>query len=33
VTLAAILSLPGDTFRLVVSEGEILDTIELRFAC
>jgi L-arabinose isomerase len=29
VTLAAILNLPGDRFRLVVSEGEILDTDEL----
>jgi L-arabinose isomerase len=28
-TLAAIVSLPGDRFRLVVSEGEILDTEEL----
>jgi L-arabinose isomerase len=29
VTLAALLSLPGDRFRLVVSEGEILDSDEL----
>jgi L-arabinose isomerase len=28
-TLAAILSLPGDRFRLVVAEGEILDSEEL----
>ena len=28
-TLAAILSLPGDAFRIVVSEGEILDSEEL----
>jgi L-arabinose isomerase len=28
-TLAAILSLPGDRFRLVVSEGEVLDSDEL----
>ena len=28
-TLAAILSLPGERFRLVVAEGEILDTDEL----
>ena len=29
MTLAAILSLPGERFRLVVAEGEILDTDEL----